>query len=75
MVYQTQLGKLGFSSFVIRSYRKEQGGTVMNVVNYALCAYLLTALISFLVIAVIVALNKTLMRFAPSESEEDKSCQ
>jgi len=53
--------------------KNEQGGTVMNVVSYALCAYLLTALISFLVIAVIVVLNKTLMKFAPCE--EDKSCQ
>ena len=45
----------------------------MDVVSYAVCAYLLTALISFLVIAVIVVLNKILMRFAPVE--EEKSCQ
>ena len=33
----------------------------MNVIVYSACAYVLTALISFLVIAVVVVLNKFLM--------------
>lgn len=37
------------------------GGLSVNVIVYSACAYVLTALISFLVIAVVVVLNKFLM--------------